>query len=283
MSVVSLVDRHVLTRLVQKAVTPLVILGLIGLVPALVILISRGGPGLSTAPQFGLGLAAGLAFLAMGYFYFRAAQVEEISRVVPLLYLSPAIVAVLAGLFLGEHLSGKKYLGLGLLIVGAILISSRTPFRFHRGPALGFMIIAAAFLAGYSLATKSLLRQVDYWTVFAWARIGMFAGIVPVFLRRRGLLRAETSGARGVLVAGLMGVNEVLAMAASFLFTVAAAQGPISLVTALQSTQPFFVLILGLGLALIWPGFLGERTDPRSVALKVGAVATMFVGLYLIS
>ena len=282
MALVALVDRYVLVNLVKSALAPLSVLGVIGLIPSLAILAVKGRPGLDGAGVL-LGLGAGLAFLAMGYFYFRAAQVEEISRVIPLYYLSPALVAALAPFLVNESLTAGKYAGIALLIAGAALISLRWPPGLrHGGAAVRLMVLAAAGLAAYSLATKRLLSFGDYWSVFALARLGMFFGVVPIVLRHRRILRAEVSGRRGRNVVLFMAANEALAMAASFVFTVAASLGPISIVNALSSTQPFFVLALGLVLARFRPGLLKEERGLAATGLKVAAIAIMFAGLVLI-
>lgn len=280
MAAVNVLDRYVLTRLVKTALAPLVVLGFIGLGPALLILAAKGRLGLNGARLL-LAVGAGLIFLAMAYFYFRAAQVEEISRVVPLFYLSPALVAILARVLLDESLPGRKYVGLALLVVGTMLISSRWPPGLRRGPAFGFMLLAAAALAAYTLATKAALKFADYWTVFAVARLGMFLGIIPTFCRHRRKLQAEIAGRRGRKMVGLMAGNEALAMAGSFFFTLAASRGPISLVNALSSTQPFFVLSITLVLAHLRPGLLGEETNRWAIIIKIGAILVMFAGLFL--
>jgi drug/metabolite transporter (DMT)-like permease len=281
MAVVALIDRYVLLHLVKSALAPLTVLGLIGLVPSLAILAWKGRTGLD-GPGLLLALGAGLAFLAMGYFYFRAAQIEEISRVIPLYYLSPALVAGLAPFLLGERLASGKYLGIGLLILGAALISMRWPPGLRRGAAVRLMLLAAAALAAYSLATKRLLSSSDYWTVFALARLGMFLGIIPIALKHRGVIRAEVSGRPGRRVILFMTGNEVLAMAASLVFTLAASLGPITVVNALTSTQPFFVLGLSLALAVLKPGLLREERGPAAAAVKTVAILIMFAGLVLL-
>ncbi len=281
MALVAVIDRYVLVNLVKSALAPLAMLGVIGLVPSLAILALKGRSGLGGTGIL-LGLAAGLAFLAMGYFYFRAAQVEEISRVIPLYYLSPAMVAVLAPFLVGESLAAGKYFGVALLIAGAALISLRWPLGLRPGGAARLMVLAAAALAAYSLATKHLLSSADYWTVFALSRLGMFLGIVPIALKHRRVLRAEVSGRRGRDTALFMAGNEALAMAASFIFTLAASLGPISIVNALSSTQPFFVLALSLVLTRFRPGLLKEERGLAATGLKVAAILIMFAGLILI-
>ncbi len=281
MAVVNLIDKYVLVHLVKSALVPLTVLGAIGLVPSLAILALKGGTGLE-GPELLLALGAGLAFLAMGYFYFRAAQVEEISRVVTLYYLSPALVAVIAPFLLGESLTARKYLGIALLIAGAALVSLRWPPAFRRGPAVRLMLAAAAALAAYSLATKVVLSSGDFWTVFALARLGMFLGTIPIALRHRAVLRAEVAGRRGRKVVLFMAGNEVLAMAGAVVFTLAASRGPIAVVNALATTQPFFVLILSLPLTVLRPGLLREERGLAAAALKTAAMIVMFAGLILV-
>jgi drug/metabolite transporter (DMT)-like permease len=281
MAVVNLIDRYVLTRLVRQAVVPLFVLGLVGLVPGLLILLVKGGPGLSW-PHLLLGAAAGIAFLVMGYFYFRAAQIEEITRVVPLFYLAPVLVAGLAFLLFGERFPSKTYLGLLVLIAGAVLISSRWPFQLGFSPAFRLMSLASLSLAIYTLLTKYLLAYADYWTVFAVSRVGMALGLVPFAFRHRPELKAVLAGRRGVKLAGFMAANEALALAGSLFFTMAAAVGPISLVNALSSTQPFFVFVLSLVLALFWPRLLQEDIGWGVTMFKFLAIVLMFCSLVLI-
>lgn len=282
MAVVNMIDRYVLTRLVERAVVPLVVLGVVGAGPGLVILALKGSGGLSGLRLL-TGLAAGLAFLAMGYFYFRAAQIEEISRVVPLFYLSPVLVAFLAHFFLGERLSFPKYAGMFLILAGAVLLAARRSAGLRLGPAFGLMAAAAAALAAYSLATGYLLRFADFWTVFGLSRLGLFLGTIPVFLKHRRAIKSELSGRRGLKVAALMAGNEGLALAGSLFFTLAASRGPISLVTTLASTQPLFVFVLSLILGVVAPRVFREDVGLPTLALKLGALAAMFAGMILVT
>jgi transporter family protein len=281
MAVVNMIDRYVLTRLVGRAVVPLFVLGVMGFLPGWAILMVKGGLGLAGLHLL-LAVGSGLAFLTMGYFYFRAAQVEEISRVVPLFYLSPALVAILAHIFLGEQLAVRKYFGIILILAGAVLLASRWPVKLRLGPAFGLMILAASAMAVYTVATKYLLNYADYWTVFALSRLGMFFGTIPIYLGHRRAIRAELAGRRGLKVAAFMAGNEGLALAGSFFFTWAAARGPISVVTALSSTQPFFVFILSLALVILIPRYFKEDVGLPTLGLKMAAIAVMFSGLIFI-
>src|SRR5471032_3371328 len=62
-------------------------------------------------------LATGVSWLA----YFRALQLGPASRVAPIDKLSLPLTIVLAGLWLGEAISWKTALGVGMMAAGALL------------------------------------------------------------------------------------------------------------------------------------------------------------------
>ena len=65
---------------------------------------------------------SGLATGASWYFFFRALAVGEVSRVATLDKFSVVITIVLAALFLGEVISPKMMVGVGLITIGMILM-----------------------------------------------------------------------------------------------------------------------------------------------------------------
>lgn len=80
---------------------------------------------LTTLPRASLvalvlsGLATGASWLC----YFRALAVGPVSRVAPIDKLSVVLVAVLGALLLGEQLSLRAWLGVGLIAVGGVLVA----------------------------------------------------------------------------------------------------------------------------------------------------------------
>ena len=63
------------------------------------------------------GIATGLSWLA----YFKALQLAPASRVAPIDKLSLPITVVLAWLTLGEPVSLRLAIGVGLMVIGAVL------------------------------------------------------------------------------------------------------------------------------------------------------------------
>jgi transporter family protein len=65
------------------------------------------------------GLATGASWLC----YFRALQLGDASRVAPIDKLSVVVAMALAALFLHEHLTWQHWLGGGLIVAGAIVLT----------------------------------------------------------------------------------------------------------------------------------------------------------------
>lgn len=57
--------------------------------------------------------------------YYRALKLGPAAQVAPIDKLSIVLVAAFATLFLGEKLSGRNWLGVALIAVGAVLVASR--------------------------------------------------------------------------------------------------------------------------------------------------------------
>jgi transporter family protein len=68
------------------------------------------------------GLATGASWLC----YYRALKLGPASRVAPIDKLSVVLVALFAVSFMGERLSGRNWLGVVMVALGAILVASRT-------------------------------------------------------------------------------------------------------------------------------------------------------------
>jgi len=280
MAVVNILDKFILTRLARRPIVPLLIYVAMGLVPLPFIFIGRGIPPL-TAAVFVPAFAAAAAFTLSTLLYFAAALEEEISRVVPLSYLSPLFVSLLAALFLDEVFPPHKYLGVALLVGGALSLSSRRRLSLRPGRGFWLMVLSAAFLAGYLTLTKRLLAEVDFWSAFALVRLAMFILLIPWYVIRRretaGVLRTQSR--RVILV---MALSEALALTALLFGTVAMSAGPVTLVAALSSVQPFFVFAFALLLSHFFPAVLREETEARILGLKLLAIILIVLGALLI-
>ena len=105
--------------------------------------------------------------------------------------------------------------------------------------------------------------------------------LIPVILPNRRHFK-ELYKEKGIAPAGIISLNESLAVVGILLFTTAMSKGPVTLVAALSSIQPFFVLLFAIFLSLVYPNILTEETNKSAIFLKAISIIIMFAGAILI-
>lgn len=281
LAVVNIVDKYILTKWIRTPLVPVIIVGVIGVVASVVIFFVYGFLSLSSFNIF-LSLIAGIFYILTILFYFKALKIGEVSRVIPLFYLSPLFILIFAGIFLGEIFTPLKYGGIFLLIIGAILISSENPLKITPNKAFWWMLLATISSAIEALLTKYLLNFADYWTIFAWARIGTIIGVLPIAYIYLPELIA-TVKEHGKRVIAVISINESLNLLGVLFITIATSLGYVTLVNALFSIQPFFVLLFAVLLSIFYPSILKEELSKSIISLKILAMVLMFIGAILIT
>jgi drug/metabolite transporter (DMT)-like permease len=279
-AIVNMIDKHNMSGRDIKPSVPLMVIGLMGALISIGIYFFKGFQPLS-AVHLLMALGMGVLYWIMALCYFKAVQLEEISRVIPIYYTQPLFIAIFAAITLGEIFSPLEYLGILLLILGSIGISLKPPYGIKLGKAF-WLVFFSAFLNGIQYTvTKYLLGFADYWTVFAWIRVGTFLAVIPLVLGHSGELKEIFKKDRKGF--SLVSLSEFLNFIALFVFTVAFSMGPVTLVHALSTVQSFFVLAFSVIASLWFPSILKENVEKRTVALKLVAIAVMFIGAQLIS
>ncbi|HKZ50073.1 MAG TPA: EamA family transporter [Candidatus Nanoarchaeia archaeon] len=282
-AITNAVDKFVYSKWIkhQHVFAPALILAPISLITAFIIYFTQGFAQLSFIHLL-LALFSGAVFAVLIILYIKAVQIEEVSRVIPLFYLAPAFTAIMAALFLSEVFAAIDYIGIALLMLGAILISTRSLKQISLGKAFWLMFLAALFWAISLVVTKYLLNFTDYWTIFAYARIGTFLSISPLFFFYFKDLVA-TLKEHGAKVVTVIGLSESLSLSATLSITIASAVGFVTLVNALAAVQPFFILAIAAALSIFYPKILKEDVDKKTIALKLIAITIIFIGAMIIT
>ena len=279
----NVIDKIVLTKWVKNPYLPIMIVSVVGLVFSLFVYLSQGLSAL-TMNQLILTLLLGLTYVVTVIFYFKAIQIEEISRIIPLYSAAPLFVLILASVFLGEFFAIDKYFGIFFLVMGGILISIKKGFKISLGKAFLFMMLSSLSWAASSVLTRYLVSSIDFWTVFVYARIGQFLAALPIFyLHAKELVNVIKQYGKKVLVG--MTVSETLAVGGTLLYTIALSfsLGYASLVSALAAAQQFFVLLIATFLSLFYPKIIKEDTNNRTIWLKLIAMILLVIGVVLIT
>lgn len=280
----NIVDKFVLTKWVRQPIVPVAVFCFGGLLASSLIFLFRGFSELSPSNVLLAFLAGSFYFLAQ-IFYYKAAKLEEISRVIPVVYTAPLFVLILAAVFFGEVFGPKKYFGIFLLLGGAVFISSKTDSRFAGtkvfSKAFCFAALCALMLALTVVLTKYLLNFADVWTTFSYVRVGTFLALIPAFwfYSRDFASFFKESNLKSV---GFMALSSTLTLTGLFLFTLATSVGYVSLASALTSIQPFFTFILATIMSLFLPAVLKEENNGALMFKKILAILLIIVGGILI-
>lgn len=251
--------------------------GLVGLVTVGIIYFSTG---ISRLPLNLLitNLSIGIFTMFAIIFFFKAIVLDDASVVGPLFNLTGIFIAILAAIFLGESFGLEKYAGVALLVLGAMMLSKDNgSSKFKLSKAFWLMMIGTLSYAIGSVLIKYVLNFTDYWTAFAYARIGLFLGVLPIAVVNRKKLHTKKLGA-----VGLVTFSEALGLAAGLFFTIALALGPATLVSALVLVSPFFTLLLVVLFSMLWPKILKEKVTSKILFQKFVAIGLIFIGAFLV-
>uniref|UniRef100_UPI0038BA90DC EamA family transporter n=1 Tax=Legionella tunisiensis TaxID=1034944 RepID=UPI0038BA90DC len=115
-------------------------------------------------------------------FYYLALKYEEVSKVIPIYYLAPVFILFIAKAILNEHLANNQYWGTALLVSGAIIISLSSPLKIGISKGVLCMLLAAFCYAINQILTKFLLKNNEFWSVFAYIRLGVSLSLLPIFV-----------------------------------------------------------------------------------------------------
>ena len=241
--------------------------------------------GMDSRALLGGFLASGA--LAIGFLILVfAIRFGQVARVVPLWSLSALVVAPMAALFLDEKISATAAFAIILAVTGAGLVSWQ---RVGHGPVFGNPVVimcalVSAFLNAISLVlTKYFLEDSDFWEFYAsfrmWFAPWMLMVIVLPEVRRE--IRPMMRNRKFI---GLTVLNIGAVVSASHAVRFAAVSlGPVSLVSALLSTQPGLVFLYSVGLATLAPTFFGDWITRGTIRLQIAGIAAITAAVAIIT
>lgn len=237
-------------------------------------------------PWFVLGILGGFGMYFGLILYFRAMALEEASRVISVLYVSPVFVLPLAYIFLGEKLTLPAYLGVGSLAFGAILISHKKGKgkRVLISSTLGLILASDVVWAGYEVLTKYVLDTIEFTSYLFWNFIGtaiLAFSLLSFSKIRRNFLGDIQRVSRKIHFWRI--INTSLNFCALIFYYIAISAGLVSLVSTSLALEPFFVFLLVVPLSLYMPNILKEETRRNVMIVKAAAIAFIIIGTWLIT
>ena len=288
-ALVSIFDKVILVRYIRDARVFIVMVGFIQFPMGLVVLpfVPFESYSVTTlAAGYFSGFLWGVSLTAM----FLAMRREEVSRVIPVISISPVFVAVLAVIFLSERLTAMHWLAIVMTVAGAMVISARmsgTSRLPKFNSTFGLLIAGSIFIAGGQFLTKVAADEMSLWNLFALRNIGL--GTACVLLMFRPYVLRETARAMSnATTAGMFFLTEGVLVFIGLVLTIWAIDiGPISLVATAMSSRPLFVFMMSVGLSIPlgvsrWK-LLNESLDRRTLAVKLVSTAMIVLGISAVS
>ncbi|MDM7940711.1 MAG: EamA family transporter [Methanothrix sp.] len=229
------------------------------------------------------------------FYYMRAMQIEEASKVTALEYVYPLFVFIGSVLLLGGVLEMKQCAGVLMLLAGTLLISYRNNGSKSSKRQANILILSPAikpFLsywimtAVYYLSMKYLLISIDEWHLYTWSSLGSLAAIMPLMTvpsTRIEVVSFFGKGNHAILALISEEAFQFMGMISSIF---AYAVGSVSLVSSIGALQPILTLVLILALGLFAPRLtskIKERTDRNALIQKSFSFLIVLTGIYLVS
>jgi len=221
-----------------------------------------------------------LLWLLAIWLYFKAVQEGEASRVITAFNIIPFFVLFFAVFLLGETVSSAQFVGIVFLVSGAILVSLKKSKHSLVRKWILFVVISAALFGLDTIITKHLLLSVDWLSLLVWRSIitcGFFVIAMPFYYKT---LKAVIKKPKTIALAVSSESSSLIGR--GFLYIALSIESA-SLVYALTSVQPFFVLLMAIACTKLFPKFLKEEIDTEHIAIKIIAVVLAVVGAIMLA
>jgi len=229
------------------------------------------------------------------FYYMRAMQIEEASKVTALEYVYPLFVFIGSALLLGEVLEMKQCAGVLMLLAGTLMISyrnncskcsKRQAWILALSPAIKPFLAYWIMTAAYYLSMKYLLISIDEWHLYTWSSLGSLAAIMPLMIVPSTRLEVISFFGKGGHAIGALISEEAFQFMGMISSIFAYAVGSVSLVSSIGALQPILTVLLILALGSFAPRLaseIKERTDRNALIQKSFSFLVVLTGIYLVS
>ena len=233
-------------------------------------------------------LVSGAAFTIALQFLYMGLKTGEASHIAPLVGgVVPMASFVLSYFLLGERLTMVQAAAVGLLVLGALLISSEKSQR-HSGVHIGMLwaVFAGVFFAASYVVARYTYLNDTFSTGFVLARLGSFVAALPLLffpgVRRLIFARDKATAAQEKSGLLILAVNKVLAAIYFIGMNYAISLASATLVNALAGLQYAILFVLIYILSAGHPKFFHEQFTRREVVQEIFALLLIFAGLVLV-
>lgn len=282
MALSQVIDKALLNVVFRNSRAYAALVGLLGLLAFFLLPWTTGSLSL---PVFILAFIGGACFIGALVPFLSALQGDQATRVIPFVgALVPLATFAFETIFLGAAFRTQDIVALGLLVIGAVVLTlSKTTGR-RSWLALAKGGAAAILFAGSFVVSKYLYTQTSFLTGFVWMRLGgLLVSAWLIYQRpvRNELLRLWKTQRRSLL-GGYLG-NQAVSGVGFFLQGLAISKGTATLVSAVQGVQYAVLVVLVIAASRLRPGLLQEEVTIPILLEKMTAIACIAAGLFLLA
>ncbi len=226
---------------------------------------------------------AGVSWFIMWLFYWTALQKGEASRVAAVFFTTPIWSAFIGLFFLNERLVAFKWVGIMVIVCGAVLSSlGGSSHKKDTDIAYVYALLAAIFGAIGNAISKYAMGSLSPFTVNCVA----FYATLPLYLvllRDTSVFHEVQSTLSNVKLSAQFLVRGLLGYSAIMLNMMAMGMGVVSLVSAIGGAQPMVILVLSLIASTLFPKLIHEELGKKTLLPKLTALILTVVGVVMIS
>jgi uncharacterized membrane protein len=225
-----------------------------------------------------MAILSGMLHFLYWWWLSRALDEGDLSRVYPIARSAPALVFIVAVLYMGEAVSLPGVIGILLAALGVYTISLNRltpaalvqPLRnFRNDAATRYALLTLLAVAAYSIVDKQAVTHfhpVAFAFIYPWFSIVLLSAYITA-VKKKGVLRREWRVNRwSILACGVLGIFGY------FLILVAFSLERVSYVVGLRQISVVFSVLLGTIL-------LKERHGRQRMLSAV----MIFIGVFLIA
>jgi drug/metabolite transporter (DMT)-like permease len=275
-------DKFLIDKRVDKPLILTIFIRVGSVIPLLLILpfVSFSLPG----AEFVFWIFLAGIFAAAGVIiFYKAIQIEEVSRTIPLFQFIPVFVLFLSFLLIGEVLGLFDYVGFIVLITGGLVITAKRLSRLLNVERVFWLVILSSLLHAVSyVIMKHVLTNVEYWSAFILLWI-LQAVIILSLLGSRKIRRDAKFYIKKITFRDkiIILADSVISLLAFILNYFAISLGPVTLVEAAGNIQLVFIFLLALFLTRFFPGILREKFDRKITMQKIAGIVLIITGILL--
>ena len=216
---------------------------------------------------------------------FYGYKIEEASRVSAIVHTFPVFVTIIAIPFLGESLTTIQFIAMGIVVIGAYVISINdlsvtTIFKVNK--ALPILVLASFFMALAHITGKWALESESVESVYVFRNLGM-AFVLFAFCKPKTPIELFQSLNNKLALTLLLVSEFILAPVAVILQVLATNMVAITIISTVTASRPVFVFAFVTLFSLPFVRLLDEKLDAKTLAVKSSSIAAITVGIAVLS